>query len=87
MDKYLKAEIIIECVGAQCRIMNKKTLLLCIVYSPPSGNICMTEILSLAHDEEYQGIYVFEDFNTDSFRQNDNCIREFIHLMLSFFHF
>ena len=86
-EEFSFVETFIECIGVEVNIMNR-SLFVCI-YRPPSGNIkffldVMTEILSIAHDKKYQGIFVFGDFNLDLFRNNENSINDFINLMYSY---
>ena len=87
VDKFFYQETFIESLGIHSTIMKKKTLILCI-YRPPSGNMenfltALSEMLCIAHDDKYQDIFVFGDFNIDLLKTND-CVREFCNLMFSF---
>ena len=69
--------------------MGKKYLYLCI-YRPPRSNVnnflkILSDILILASDKTFHGIYVFGDLNLDLLHHNDDtAVRELINLMYAF---
>ena len=86
--EFSKVINLIECIGVETLIMKRKTLLICI-YRSPSGKLenfieILTEMLSLAHDEKFQDIYLFGDINIDLFKHSDLHVQEFCNLMYSF---
>ena len=79
----------LECLCIDIKVMDKVFIIICI-YKPSSGNVnCffdrLTEILLLANNNTYQGIYLIGDFNLDLLKHNDHSsVYEFINFMYSF---
>ena len=77
----------IECLGVECKILNKTYLCICI-YRPPNGdkNIFLNVLLDFLTTirDKFTAVFILGDFNINLIDNINNLVREFITLMYSF---